>query len=123
MLAMAADAFDRQAPLTAEEQALLQRDRDEVAEPVAPRLEGELLDELHALIDPGSPRHLLSLPQLTMAWLSVLAQGRKPTSPAPGSPAAVLAARAPGAAIARAGVAARSITAAPDQRWRLRARP
>ena len=77
-LPAATHAFDRQAPLTEAEQALLQGYLEEVAERVAPHLDGELQGELHAWIDPGSPRHLLSLPQLTMTWLSVLALGRKP---------------------------------------------
>ena len=70
-------AFDRQAPLGDAEQRLLQSYLDEVTDRVAPYLEAPFLDELRALRDPASPRHLLKQPHLTMTWLNVLALARK----------------------------------------------
>lgn len=75
---MTTHAFDRQAPLGAAERDLLQCYLDEVAERVAPHLEGALRQTLRQLVEPGSPRHLLEQPHLTMTWLNVLAIGRRP---------------------------------------------
>ena len=77
-LRMTTHAFDRQAPLLDAEQKLLQRYLDEISERVAPYLEATLREELHRLVFPGSPQHLLGQPYLTMTWLNVLAFGRKP---------------------------------------------
>jgi hypothetical protein len=71
-------AFDRQAPLGEAEKALLRGYLKTVVARVSPHLELELLQELHQLVDPGSPTNLLEQPQLTMTWLNVLAMGRKP---------------------------------------------
>lgn len=76
-LSMTSHAFDRQAPLGAAEQGLLQSYLEEVAVRVATHLEPALLLELRQLVDPRSPQHLLQRPHLTMTWLSVLALGRK----------------------------------------------
>jgi ubiquinone/menaquinone biosynthesis C-methylase UbiE len=76
-LRMTTHAFDRQAPLGEAEQELLQSYLEEAAERVAPYLDSALLQELRLLVDPGSPRHLLAQPYLTMTWLNVLAFGRK----------------------------------------------
>jgi ubiquinone/menaquinone biosynthesis C-methylase UbiE len=70
-------AFDRQAPLGVPEQRLLQSYLDEVTARVSPYLEAPLLDELRALRDPASPRHMLKQPYLTMTWLNILALARK----------------------------------------------
>lgn len=79
-LRMTTHAFDRQAPLGAAERDLLQCYLDEVAERVTPHLEATLLHDLRQLIEPGSPRHLLGQPHLTMTWLNVLAIGGKPVA-------------------------------------------
>jgi SAM-dependent methyltransferase len=79
-LSMTTHAFDRQAPLGEDEQELLQRYLEEIAERVAPYLEAALFQELRALVEPGSPQHLLEQPHLTMTWVSVLAFGRKRAS-------------------------------------------
>lgn len=76
-LQMTTHAFDRQAPLGDAEHELLQSYLEEVAERVASYLDAALLQELRELVDPGSPRHLLGQPYLTMTWLNVLAVGRK----------------------------------------------
>jgi SAM-dependent methyltransferase len=76
-LPMTSHAFDRQAPLGAAEQELLQSYLEQVAVRVEAQLEPTLLDELRQLVDPRSPQHLLLRPHLTMTWLSVLAFGRK----------------------------------------------
>jgi SAM-dependent methyltransferase len=76
-LRMTTHAFDRQAPLGEAEQELLQGYLEQVAERVAPYLDAALLQELRELVDPGSPRHLVGQPYLTMTWLNVLAFGRK----------------------------------------------
>jgi ubiquinone/menaquinone biosynthesis C-methylase UbiE len=76
-LRMTTHAFDRQAPLGEAEQGLLQSYLEEIAERVAPYLDGALLQELRQFVDPGSPQHLLGQPYLTMTWLNVLALGRK----------------------------------------------
>jgi ubiquinone/menaquinone biosynthesis C-methylase UbiE len=76
-LKMATHAFDRQAPLGAAEQRLLQSYLDEVDERVAPFLDAALLRELRELRDPSSCRHMLREPYLTMTWLNVLALARK----------------------------------------------
>ena len=74
---MATHAFDRQAPLGKAERELLQSYLDQVSERVASHLDAALREELRQLVDPGSPKHLLGQPYLTMTWLSVLALGRK----------------------------------------------
>jgi hypothetical protein len=74
---MTTHSFDRQAPLGETEQGLLQSYLEEVTGRVAPYLEATLLQELHQLVAPGSPQHLLRQPYLTMTWLNVLAFGRK----------------------------------------------
>jgi len=76
-LRMTTHSFDRQAPLGETEQELLQSYLEEVTGRVAPYLEATLLQELHQLVAPGSPQHLLRQPYLTMTWLNVLAFGRK----------------------------------------------
>lgn len=77
-LRMTTHAFDRQAPLGAAERDLLQSYLEEVSERVARHLDTVLLAELRQLVEPGSARHLLTQPHLTMTWLSVLAIGRRP---------------------------------------------
>lgn len=74
---MTTHAFDRQAPLCEEERSLLQGYLEQVAERVTPHLDAALLEDLRALVDPKSPRHLLEQPHLTMTWLNVLSFGRK----------------------------------------------
>jgi hypothetical protein len=74
---MTSHAFDRQSTLGVAEQELLQSYLEELAARVAAHLEPALLHELHRLVDPRSPQHLLLRPHLTMTWLSVLALGRK----------------------------------------------
>jgi ubiquinone/menaquinone biosynthesis C-methylase UbiE len=76
-LRMTTHAFDRQAPLTDVERALLQSYLEEVAARVTPYLDPALLQELRGLVDPESPHHLPGQPYLTMTWLNVLAFGRK----------------------------------------------
>jgi ubiquinone/menaquinone biosynthesis C-methylase UbiE len=76
-LRMTTHAFDRQAPLSEVERALLRSYLEKVAERVAPHLDAAHLRELRQLVDPGSPQHLLAQPFLTMTWLNVLAYGRK----------------------------------------------
>jgi len=71
-------AFDRQAPLGEAEQALLRGYLNTVVTRVSPHLEPGLLQELHRLVDPGSPTSMLEQPHLTVTWLNVLALGRKP---------------------------------------------
>lgn len=77
-LRMTTHAFDRQAPMGPAERELLQSYLEEVVERVASHLDAALLLELRQLVEPGSPRHLLDQPHLTMTWLNVLAIGRKP---------------------------------------------
>ena len=77
-LGITTHAFDRHAPLSEPEQQLLQSYLDAVAERVAPYLDETVAEAFRELIAPGSPRHLLAQPHLTMTWLSVLALGRKP---------------------------------------------
>ena len=77
-LGLTTHAFDRQAPLGEAEKALLQGYLKTVVARVSPYLELELLQELHQLVDPGSPTNMLEQPQLTITWLNVLALGRKP---------------------------------------------
>jgi ubiquinone/menaquinone biosynthesis C-methylase UbiE len=71
-------AFDRQAPLGEAEKPLMRGYLKTVLARVSPYLEPERLQELHHLIDPGSPANMLEQPQLTMTWLNMLALGRKP---------------------------------------------
>jgi SAM-dependent methyltransferase len=71
-------AFDRHAPLSEPERALLQRYLEEVAERVTPYLDEPLHESLRRLVEPGAPQHLPAQPHLTMTWLSMLAVGRKP---------------------------------------------
>ncbi len=77
-LTMTTHAFDRQAPLGAAEQTLLQSYLEDVEKRVADHLDEGLKDDLHRLVAPESPHHLLRQPYLTMTWLNVLAFGRKP---------------------------------------------
>jgi SAM-dependent methyltransferase len=79
-LSMTTHVFDRQAPLGETERKLLQSYLEEVEARVAAHLEPALLHELHELVDPRSPQHLLQRPHLTMTWLSVLALGRRPSA-------------------------------------------
>ena len=78
-LGLTTHAFDRQAPLGEAEKALMRGYLKTVVARVSPYLELELLQELHQLVDPGSPTNMLEQPQLTMTWLNVLALGRKPS--------------------------------------------
>jgi hypothetical protein len=77
-LSMTTHVFDRRAPPGETERKLLQDYLEEVEARVAAHLEPALLHELHELVDPRSPHHLLQRPHLTMTWLSVLALGRRP---------------------------------------------
>jgi SAM-dependent methyltransferase len=77
-LRIATHAFDRQAPLSGVVQALLQSYLDEVTERASAHLAPELLAELRELVEPGSPKHLLLEPNVSITWLNVLALGRKP---------------------------------------------
>ena len=77
-LRIATHAFDRQAPLNADVQALLQSYLDEVTDRASPHLAPALLAELRELVDPTSSKHLLRQPHLSITWLNVLAFGRKP---------------------------------------------
>jgi ubiquinone/menaquinone biosynthesis C-methylase UbiE len=77
-LGLTTHAFDRQAPLDKAEKALLRGYLKTVMTRVSPHLELELLQELHQLVDPGSPANMLEQPQFTITWLNVLALGRKP---------------------------------------------
>ena len=77
-LQMTTHAFDRQAPLGEAEQLLLQSYLEGIEKRVEPYLDAGLMNELRSLVTPGSPRHLVRQPYLTMTWLNVLAIGRKP---------------------------------------------
>jgi ubiquinone/menaquinone biosynthesis C-methylase UbiE len=77
-MGLATHAFDRQAPLGEAEKALLRGYLKTVVARVSPHLEARLLQELHQLVDPGSPTNMLEQPHLTVTWLNVLALGRKP---------------------------------------------
>jgi SAM-dependent methyltransferase len=70
-------AFDRQAPLGAAEQRLLQSYLEDVEKRAAAYLDDGLKQDLHELVAPESAQHLLRQPHLTMTWLNVLALGRK----------------------------------------------
>jgi ubiquinone/menaquinone biosynthesis C-methylase UbiE len=78
-LEMKTYAFDRQAPLGAAEQRLLQSYLEDVEKRVADHLDDGLKQDLRQLVSPESPHHLLRQPYLTMTWLNVLALGRKPS--------------------------------------------
>lgn len=71
-------AIDRQAPLGADERALLTSYLEGVVDRVAPFLDDSLVDELRRLADPTSPDALVTRPHVTMTWLNVLATARKP---------------------------------------------
>jgi ubiquinone/menaquinone biosynthesis C-methylase UbiE len=73
-------AFDRASPLDADQRVLLQGYLDDTAKRAGPHLSAVHRDELHRLIDPGSPEHLLARPNLSFTWLSALALGRKATN-------------------------------------------
>lgn len=77
-MSMATRAIDRQAPLGEAERTLLQSYLTELTERVTPYLDATLLEELRALTDPSSTRHMLRQPYLTMTWLNVLALAHKP---------------------------------------------
>jgi len=70
-------AFDRQAPLGVPERELLQTYLEDLLRRVSTHVGPDLLGELQQLVDPGSARHLLRQPELSMTWLCVLALGRK----------------------------------------------
>ena len=74
---MTTRVVDRQAPLGHAEARLLQAYLDELTARVTPHIEPSLLRELHALVDPQSPEHMLRQPYLTMTWMNVVALGRK----------------------------------------------
>lgn len=72
-------AFDRVSPLEPDQRVLLQGYLDDTAKRAGPHLSAMHRDELHRLIDPASPEHLLARPNLSFTWLSALAVGRRAT--------------------------------------------